>query len=95
MTKVDIYGEMGGPDRFVGTIHGKAAGIIAECAATDEPFFVLRGKDIFSVMGIAAYTGLLEQYSPNDFNMMQSLIEQMERFKEWQKHNMDKVRYPD
>jgi hypothetical protein len=80
---------------FLGILTGKAAKILAECVTTGEPVFVLRGKDIFTPMGIGAYLRLIEEYGPNDLEMQRSLVELMGEVKEWQKANIAEVRYPD
>lgn len=98
VTKIHIAVEHPGSQtgfNFLGAVTGKAAKILAECASTDEPIFVLRGKDIFSVLGIAGYLDFLEKYSPDDHDLMAELVDQVAEFKQWQKNNMDKVRYPD
>lgn len=98
MIKYDLYvDDESGQARegYVGTIQGKAAEIIAACSTSDEPFFVLRGKDIFSVMAIARYAKLLEDFSPDDFDMQQSVIDEVAAFKLWQRNNIELVRYPD
>lgn len=80
---------------FLGHISGKAAKIIAECAINDEPLFVLRAQDIFSVMGIAGYHKLIEQFSPSDVGMEREIVEAIDEFKRWQANNRETVRYPD
>lgn len=99
MARIDIHTheDHGHPGDFLGSISGKAAKIIADCAQSDtgEPIFVLRAQDIFSIMGIAGYLDLIEKFSPNDHNMEAELCDVIEMFKRWQSENRDQVRYPD
>lgn len=78
-----------------GSVTGKAAKIINEVNGTDEPIFVFRAKDIFSIMVVAHYISLLEQYGPEAHDMVISAHEQLEAMKAWQRANVGKVRYPD
>ena len=78
-----------------GSIGGKAAKIINEVAGTDEPIFVFRAKDIFSIMVVSHYIELLERFGPEAHDMVISASEQLAAMKAWQKANVDKVRYPD
>lgn len=80
---------------ILGQIEGKAAEILAACAQTDEPIFVLRGQDIFSVMGMGGYLRIVGDFAPDDIEMQSSIVDEIAAFKHWQKNNMDKVRYPD
>lgn len=76
-------------------IGGKAAKIIGEVSLTGEPVFILRAKDIFSVQAVAKYIGLLEEFGPDSTDMVWGANEQLAKMKQWQRDNVEKVRYPD
>lgn len=80
---------------FLGSIQGKAAKILAECATNDEPIFPFRASDVFSVMVIMHYLGLTEEYSPSDPGQEQEIVEAVNDFKAWQRTNRGDVRFPD
>ena len=79
----------------VAKIGGKAEKIIAEVAESGEPIFILRAKDIFSVMAVARYIGMLEEYGPDAHDMTVGATEQQNVMKAWQRANVERVRYPD
>lgn len=83
------------PQHELGAIRGKAAKIIEEVMQTGEPIFILRAKDIFSVMGVAAYLGQVEQFGPQAFELVRSGSEQLEVMRQWQIDHVGQVRYPD
>lgn len=99
MASIDIFTPLAdhGEQHFLGTLGGKAAKIIHAVVTegTGEPVFVLRAQDLFSTMAIKKYLDMLEEFAPNDSDIQADLIEVLEAFKEWQKINRDKVRYPD
>jgi hypothetical protein len=78
-------------------ISGKAGRIIAavQDEGEDEPIFILRAKDLFSVMAIVEYLRVIEAYAPSDSEFQESIVNILERFKTWQKENIHRVRYPD
>jgi len=76
-------------------VHGKAAKIIMDVDGTDEPIFVLRAKDIFATMAIVEYLRVVDSYAPDDHEFEESIVNILERFKTWQKENIQRVRYPD
>lgn len=69
--------------------------MVEDCLDNDEPFFVLRAKDIFSVMAVRNYGDLVEKYGPLDFDFQKRLLEHAERMREWQVSNPSLVKYPD
>lgn len=73
----------------------KDAKIIQECAASGEPIFVFRAKDLFSVMVIREYQKLIEEYGPDDGHMITDIEVRLSEFKSWQRENVTQVRYPD
>lgn len=74
---------------------GKAGQILTKVASTGEPFFILRAKDIFTPMVIREYLRLIEQYSPEDHEFQQGLMEVLTQIRNWQKSHIGEVRYPD
>jgi len=76
-------------------LNGKAAKIIKECSASGEPVFVLRAKDIFSVMAVTEYARIVELYGPLDQELAMGVHDQLEKMKNWQRTHVGEVRYPD
>lgn len=60
-----------------------------------EPFFIFRAKDFFSVMVLAHYVEVVEKYGPDNASFHTDIIDALGEFKEWQRNNAAKVRYPD
>lgn len=60
-----------------------------------EPIFVLRGKDILSLMALQHYTTLLELYTPHNTEQLEGLSHVMDLFRLWQYQNPDKIKLPD
>lgn len=91
---VDSHNNVGD---FLGVLNGKAAKIIGDVVSEGhgEPVFVLRGKDLFAILNITNYQELIEKFSPNDVEIGEQISDVIEAFKNWQRGNMDKVRYPD
>lgn len=81
--------------REVAPFTGKAGEILKKCAVSGEPVFILRAKDIFSVMVIAKYLEIVESYGPSDHEFQATIVNTLQNFKDWQAKNIDKVRYPD
>lgn len=73
----------------------KSVRIAHECYGTGEPFFVLRAKDIFSVMAVRKYAELVESYGPIDYDFQEQLEEQVQRLRDWQVEHPHDVKYPD
>lgn len=72
-----------------------AESILAKARANGEPVFVFRAKDFFSVMILAHYAEIIEKYGPDDADFHRDVIDHLNEFKQWQRENVDKVRYPD
>lgn len=68
---------------------------VAECQASGEYFFVLRGSDIFSTQALAAYIRLIEDYGPRNLDLHEALYREFNKLREWQTDNITKVSYPD
>lgn len=75
-------------------MHGKAKKIIEECEQTGEPIFVLRSKDLLSVLAVIEYRDLLDKYWA-DPAMMEGVGSALDQMREWQKNNPGLVRLPD
>ncbi len=73
----------------------KSERIAIECVENDEPFFVLRAKDIFSVMVIRNYQKMVEDYGPYDQDFQIAVAEEVERMRDWQHGHSSLVGYPD
>lgn len=73
----------------------KSEQIVIECVKHDEPFFVLRAKDIFSVMAIRGYQKMVEDYGPYDQDFQIAVASEVENMRSWQFANAHEVRYPD
>lgn len=74
---------------------GKGHRIIKECEKSDEPYFVFRAKDFFSVQVLAHYQKLIEDFGPSNIEFQEVVSKATQAFKDWQRDNMGKVRYPD
>ncbi len=68
----------------------------------DEPWFLIRGRDVFAVEAIKAYADLAAKESSSHTgersdNLMKhalQILKIVERFMDWQDANQDKVREP-
>ena len=69
--------------------------IALECMENDEPFFVLRAKDIFAVMGVNNYSKLVDEYGPLDVEFHAAVMDVAQEMREWQMANPERVKYPD
>lgn len=76
-------------------VNAKARKIIAEADETGEPVFVLRAKDIFSVMLVTQYAETIEKYGPQDHEFGEAIHDQLNHMRNWQQANPSRVRYPD
>ncbi len=66
-----------------------------ECIEAGEPFFVLRAKDMFSVMAVHNYAKLVEEYGPLDVEFHGAVTDSAQEMREWQQANPQRVKYPD
>ncbi|HKU53136.1 MAG TPA: hypothetical protein VJQ25_11750 [Nitrospira sp.] len=73
----------------------KADRIIRQCKQNGEPYFVLRGKDIFSVGAINYYALQAERHGPMDLAFQESLKQVVQMFRDWQGSHVNLTRYPD
>ncbi len=73
----------------------KSERIVQECLHDNEPFFVLRAKDIFSVMGVHNYLKLVEEYGPVDYAYQEGVSGVARDMREWQTSHPDRIKYPD
>ncbi|KKM76096.1 hypothetical protein LCGC14_1383590 [marine sediment metagenome] len=69
--------------------------IVQECLRDEEPFFVLRAKDIFSVMGVHNYLKLVEEFGPVDFDYQEGVARVAITMREWQTSHPARIKYPD
>lgn len=67
---------------------------VAECQASEEYFFVIRGSDFFSVQAMVAYIRLVEDYGPRDLDLHEALYRELNKLREWQTANPEKVSFP-
>jgi hypothetical protein len=77
------------PDR------SKGERIVSQCLQNDEPFFVFRARDIFTIMVLKQYIKLVEDYGPDDPDFQSTIIDFINDLKGWQRNNVSQVRYPD
>lgn len=75
--------------------HDKTGRILDEVKVSGEPIFVLRAKDIFAPMVVSEYLALAEKYNPRAHTLHGQVGEIQDQMLDWQRANMDKVRYPD
>ena len=69
--------------------------IAIECVESGEPFFVLRAKDMFSVMAVNNYSKLVDEYGPLDTEFHVAVLDIAQEMREWQMAHQDRVKYPD
>lgn len=67
---------------------------VAECQASGEYFFVLRGSDFFSVQALVAYIRLIEDFGPRDLDLHDALYKELNKLREWQTDNIQRVGLP-
>ncbi len=72
-----------------------AESILASAQEQDEPVFVMRAKDLFSVPMLYQYLEKVELHGPANLEFHDAIVDLIEEFKTWQKRNQGKVRYPD
>lgn len=75
--------------------HSKGEAIVYDCLTGDEPFFVFRARDIFSIMAMKQYLTALENFGPDNPDFHKGIIDCINDFKRWQSENVTSVRYPD
>lgn len=69
--------------------------MVMDAERTGEPLFCFRARDFFSVQVISHYAEIVEKYGPDDSAFHNNIVDALGEFKEWQKANVSKVRYPD
>lgn len=69
--------------------------IIAEVGDTDEPIFILRAKDILSLFPLKEYERMVEMFGPDEHEMQMRVATRIAEFREWQRNNVSRVKYPD
>ena len=69
--------------------------IVRKAFERDEPVFVVRAKDFFSVQVVSRYLELLEQFGPTNLDLQEDVVNVLNAFKAWQAAHMSDVRYPD
>jgi hypothetical protein len=75
------------------TVHPRDRRIIDVCSDTDEPTFVFRAQDRFSVAVLDAYRTFIQGSVDDDF---QAVVEDsFKAFEDWQRLNPTKVKTPD
>ena len=60
----------------------------------DEPTFTFRAQDILSVLVLDEYARLLERYDPAS-EKLAHVVEEINKFRAWQRANPGKVKLPD
>lgn len=76
-------------------ISEKDQSIIDAVADTDEPIFVLRGKDILAASIIAQYHTQFQKHGPDNSAFLTQVSNRLKEFQDWQNANTNRVRYPD
>lgn len=71
----------------------RGEGILCK-AADDEPVFIFRAQDLFALLGIAQWQGLLRAKTGNT-PKVQEAERLMNAMMAWQDANPDKVKVPD
>lgn len=73
----------------------RAKNILKKVEGTDEPIFVLRAKDMFSLFLLAQYWDMVEKIGPGNPDFEELVASTMQEFRQWQMRNPDRVKYPD
>jgi hypothetical protein len=76
-------------------ISEKDQAIIDACRDTDEPIFVLRGKDILAATSIARYRDSFVKHGPDNPQFVDQVSRRLHEIQDWQNDNVGKVRFPD
>lgn len=69
--------------------------MVMDAEKTGEPLFCFRARDFFSVQVISHYAEIVEKYGPDDSEFHRKIVDALGEFKDWQRDNVAKVRYPD
>lgn len=79
-----------------GEMVSKSARAMVEAAlGQDEPVFILRAKDFFSLDTITYYLDQIERYGPENDAYREDLIKIHQAFTHWRNNHISEVRYPD
>jgi hypothetical protein len=76
-------------------IPGKSEQILLECLENDEPFFILRAKDFFTLHTLVYYIEQVEKFGPTNPEFEEDVVERINDVKAWQAANPHLVRFPD
>lgn len=66
----------------------------ADGTEIEEPFVILRGKDVFALDAMEHYRNTVSRFHP-DPTFVASISEMVERIRIWRVHNQDTVKIPD
>ena len=83
------------PPPDLATYEGRAKHILEACAGSGEPVFILRARDFFAIMAINHYLQVVEEFGPTNLDFQREIVDTLSGFKNWQRANSDKVRFPD
>jgi hypothetical protein len=78
-----------------GRVNPHAYKMVMDAENSGEPLFCFRARDFFSVQVISFYADLVEKYGPDDSEFHRRIIDAIGEFKDWQRANVSRVRYPD
>lgn len=78
-----------------GLANPHAVRMVLDAENTGEPLFCFRARDFFSVQVISHYADIVEKYGPDDSEFHRRIVDALGEFKDWQRDNVAKVRYPD
>jgi hypothetical protein len=73
----------------------KGRRIVDECENSGEPYFVVRAKDVLSIMTLVEYQRLIDTYRPSNHVMGQQISEIRAQFAKWMDENPEQVHLPD
>jgi len=73
----------------------KGERIVHQCLQDDEPFFVFRARDIFTIMVLKHYMKIVEDYGPDDPDFQSTIVDFITELRMWQSIHPRQVRYPD
>lgn len=68
--------------------------VVIELLHSGEPFFILRASDFLTVPTLNKYIKHVEDYGPRDLFLHEALYMELNRVREWQTDNPEKVRFP-
>lgn len=69
--------------------------LVTSALDNDEPVFVLRAKDIFSLPALQYYKLQVERYGPTNHGFQIDIENIMDAFSKWRTANAEQVKYPD